>query len=474
MTGSIERYCNCRDESGRRLFTRCPQLTPTSKHGAWQYRDRVPPSAARGASAIRRNGFSTRKEAEAYRTRVHDLLALARGDAQSAVRVGDLIVAQTPRGGDLPSVELVKRRLGLRGELDRSQTTGDYLESWFAGKRALRESVRRSYEGHLNNWLIPQLGDVPLDRLSADHINDLFDLIEDWNAEIRKAHAEHRRPVLPGDRRKRADLTNINTQRRIFATLRAALNAAVKSRKLDFNPCDGVEMPGEIPSTVLTWSPDQVSTFFGFCEETDERLAVLFRLVFLYGLRRGEVVGARRSRFDHRTRTLTVAETLLQLGGKVVDGWAKTRAGERRVVVDPDTADLIKRECAKRSKEKLAFGEVYSDHDLIFAREDGTPYPPDYVSRRFRELTEAGGLPRIRFHDGRHSAASLRLEAGVDVRIVSEMLGHSNTAITQNIYQHVRRTVHDQANEAVIRLLPDRHSAGADPQPTSAGDQQAG
>jgi integrase len=85
---------------------------------------------------------------------------------------------------------------------------------------------------------------------------------------------------------------------------------------------------------------------------------------------------------------------------------------------------------------------------------------PDYVSRRFGALSEAAGLPRIALHAGRHTAATLELEAGVDIKVVSERMGHSTTAITQNLYQHVRRQVHDGAAEAVVWLLPDRRSAG--------------
>jgi len=99
---------------------------------------------------------------------------------------------------------------------------------------------------------------------------------------------------------------------------------------------------------------------------------------------------------------------------------------------------------------------AYEDNDLIWCREDGSPYPPDYVSRHFVELAERAGLPRIQLHAGRHTAASLALEAGVDIKVVSERMGHSTTVITQNLYQHVRRVVHDKAAEAIVQLLPDR------------------
>jgi integrase len=91
---------------------------------------------------------------------------------------------------------------------------------------------------------------------------------------------------------------------------------------------------------------------------------------------------------------------------------------------------------------------------LVFAREDGTPVPPDYVSKHFAVLAAAAGLPRITLHMGRHTAASLALEADLDIKIVSEQMGHSTTRIPQDLYQHVRRSVAGEAAERVARVLP--------------------
>jgi integrase len=151
---------------------------------------------------------------------------------------------------------------------------------------------------------------------------------------------------------------------------------------------------------------------------------------------------------------------ILQLGGKIVRGRPKSRAGERWVSLDRESVAGLKAHRTRQKRERLAWGEAYEDNDLVFAREDGSPVPPDYVSRRFRELGVEAGLPRIKLHEGRHTAATLGLEAGLPVKVVSDQLGHANTGITENLYQHVRRRVHEQAAEAVVELLPKRQRRG--------------
>jgi integrase len=454
VKGSISRRCYCKDpQTGKELGPRCPDLK-SSKHGEWEFRARLVTTA--GRKSYRRGGHRTRKDAEAYRDHVAALLRLAKGDAGDLAKIGDLIF-KVKRGAQLPPVEDVRRRLGLGQDLDRSQTLGEWLEQWFAGKRALRDSTARGYRQHLDHYLIPILGDFPLDRLSAEHISDMFDAINEWNDEIALAREEGRAPVLEGDKRQRSKHVGVATQRRVYATLRTALNAAWKARRVDHNVALFVEMPAEYRDPRLVWSPEQVAHFLEFAAE--DRLAALYRLVLLYGPRRGEAVGARRSAFNHANRELKVIRPILQLGGKLVESRPKTRAGERTLYLDQATADLIKRVCTARLRERLQWGEAYEDNDLIWCREDGSPYPPDYVSRHFIDLSERAGLPRIQLHAGRHTAASLRLEAGVDIKVVSEGLGHSNTSITQNLYTHVRRVLHDRAADAVIQLLPERKRA---------------
>jgi len=133
-------------------------------------------------------------------------------------------------------------------------------------------------------------------------------------------------------------------------------------------------------------------------------------------------------------------------------GRPKSKAGERVVALDSGSVASVKAHRTLRKRERLAAGEAWTDSGRLFTDELGEALHPDYVSRRFRELAKAAGLPVIKFHAARHTAATL--EAGIDIKIVSEQLGHSTTRITQDLYQHVRHQVHADSAEKVVALLP--------------------
>jgi integrase len=132
----------------------------------------------------------------------------------------------------------------------------------------------------------------------------------------------------------------------------------------------------------------------------------------------------------------------------------------------------------RQAAERLAWGEAYHDEDLVFAREDGSMERPDRVSRHFKDLARAAGLPPIKLHGGRHTAASLALEAGVAIKFktVSDQLGHATTGITADLYTHVSKVVRDDAAERVAALVPLRRGGDvhgrAHEVPTD--DQEAG
>ncbi|MFD0883284.1 tyrosine-type recombinase/integrase [Streptosporangium algeriense] len=293
--------------------------------------------------------------------------------------------------------------------------------------------------------------------MKARDVDGLFDTIEEWNTEVRAAREERRPPHPPDDVRTRRGIVSITTQHRILATLRNALNWAVKRRAeygLEYNPCSSVELPPEERDPARVWSPEQVAVFLE--EAENDPLYLLFRLALLRGLRHGEACGIRVCDVSKATGHISIVQTVLQFGGRIVMDTPKSQASKRLVSVDEATRTLMKAHVTGLRKKRPAAGEPWSEEALLFARPDGRPYAPDRVSARFKEISAAAGLPVIKFHEARHTAASLGLEAGLDVKVVSTQLGHSTTRITQDLYTHVREAVLDDAAEKVIALLPER------------------
>jgi integrase len=326
VKGTTYKRCGCRDpQTGKLLNQNCPDL-PKRRHGTWMFDTRIDTTATAGRR-LKRGGYATETAASDALDEVRALVKLGQDDAGMRRRIGDLIFERSKRGGQLPDTAEVRRRLGAGLDLaSPAMTLAEWMTEWLAGKRGIKQSVRRLYKLYTDTWIVPVLGDIPLNRLRAEHVTGLLDLIEERNAEIIEARAEKRRPHLPGDVRQRPRVVGAAGQHRIFAMLRNALNAAIARRGLiDFNPCTGVELPPEDRDFARVWSGEQVGVFLD--ASSGDRLAVLFRLVLLRGLRRGEACGLRWEDIDLAERTMTVRQTVLQLGGRVVFDSPKTRAG---------------------------------------------------------------------------------------------------------------------------------------------------
>jgi hypothetical protein len=249
------------------------------------------------------------------------------------------------RGAPLPSIEDVQRRLGLG--LDPGQaglTVGEWLEMWLAVKRRTkRESTCRGYEMHIRTWLKPQLGHLPLERLNAGHVEELFATIQRINAELAAQRADGIAPMdvkIQGDKRGQSRECGPTTQLRIFATLRAALNAAVRQRKITWNPCVGVELEQPDTAERQRWTPVEAAQFID--ATADDEMGLMFRVAVLRAPRRAELCGFRwadsvleKPYPDPETgegrmgALLGVERPIIQIGGKLRESRAKTKKGQR-------------------------------------------------------------------------------------------------------------------------------------------------
>lgn len=313
-------------------------------------------------------------------------------------------------------------------------TVGEYLDRWLQGKHKLRPSTRAAYEAHVETYIKPHLGHVELLQLRAHHLDRCYAAI---------ASGKRGRPISP------------STVRRIHATLRSALNSAVKRRLLPHNPTDQVELAPERPKRPEPWTAHESATFLKSARP--DRLYALYHLYLLGGLRRGEGIGLRWTAVDLGKRTLSVVEQITSVRNEAHVGEPKTRHGVRRVRLDEFTVAVLAEHRSAQEAERTSWGLQPVDAGLVFTKEDGSPLNPDFVTKHFYVLAQRAGLRRVRLHDLRHTSASLALEAGVAMKVVSDRLGHSSIAITANLYTHVYDTVAlDGADRLAALLLTDR------------------
>ncbi len=461
MPGTVNRRCHCKDpETRKELGSACP-LRKQSKHGEWEYRDRL--TASGGRRSYRRGGFARRTDAEEHGRKVHNLIALAHGEPHDVNRVGDLLFG-LKRGARLPEPEEIRRKLGLKGDLSSSITVTSWLDEWLQSKkRNLRDTTWETYDLHIRIYLTPMLGHIPLDRLRAEHIDEMLDRIYEWNAEIADARAEDRKPAIEGYNRQRYQVIKNNTIRRVLETLRNALNGAIAKRRISLSPLVGVEWPSPDDAEAATWAPEEVAAFLDFAEAKSPDLAAMFQLVLFHGPRRGEILGARWSGFDEAAGMLQIRRTVVSLSGRVAESTPKTPSGKRDLFLDKDTCDLLRRIRVRQAKTRLELGEAYHDDDLIFCKPAGEPWSPRHLSRMWSTAVAESGLPRLKLHEARHTAATLALEAGVDIKVVSKRMGHSKTGFTRDTYQHVRPKLLDDASSKVVDLVErQRRRRGSD------------
>jgi len=462
--------CGCRGPDGKQLGNACAQLWRkdgawNTRHGSAGFMGRVETSG--GTKQLRRFGYPSKKEAEEAAKHIGRLLDLAPSQIDRE-RIGDMLwVAK--KGAPLPSVEDAKRRLGLG--LDPSQpglNVDEWLDMWLATKRRTkRESTYRGYEMHIRTWLKPQLGHLPLERLNAGHVEELFTTIRRINDDLAAQRANGVAPMdvkIKGDVRGQSRECGPTTQLRIFATLRAALNAAVRQRKITWNPCDGVELEHPETAERQRWSPVEAARFISLT--ADDEMGLMFRVAVLRAPRRAELCGFRwadsdldKPYPDPRTgeqrvgAVLGVERPIIQLGGKVRESKAKTQAGKRRVFLDHETADLLRNHRRAQLRQRLVAGEGWQDNDLVFCQLDGRPWNPDHVSKRFKKLAALAGVPVITLHEGgRHTGNSLMQDAGVDQELRMREVGHAGKSVNDH-YTHPLEQAHLAAAEQTAALV---------------------
>ena len=315
----------------------------------------------------------------------------------------------------------------------QSMTVAAFLDDWLEGQRQhLKETTWSSY-------------DVAAKRikggLGASKLKALAPLdIENFYADLSESGSRSGKPL------------SAKSVRNTHVVLRKALADAERLGLIPRNAAAAAKPPTVQPVEQKTWDSDQLVQFFEAM--ADDRFFAAYVLAATTGMRRGEVLGLRWSDVDLDGGQLAVLQTVTTVNYKPVVTTPKTKRSRRVVYLDEHTINVLRAHRRRQTDEKKAAGPAWSDeHDLIFRDEIGDMINPDWFSREFTRQVKASGLSKIRFHDLRHSYATLALKAGVHPKVVSERLGHATVGITLDLYSHVTPAIARDAADAVAARL---------------------
>jgi len=307
-----------------------------------------------------------------------------------------------------------------------------YLTKWLeeVARPRIQPSTYVSYEQKARLYLLPALGRVQLSVLTPQHVQAMMNAMTE-------------RGLSP------------RTVQFTRAVLRKALNQAVKWSLAARNVAALTEAPSVPRHEMGALSPEEARRFLDVIR--DDRLEALYTVAVALGLRQGEALGLRWSDLDLNGGVLQVRVALQRLPRqpyRLVE--PKTRRSRRSLPLDPSLTAALRKHRARQQMEKLACGPGWRDEwGLVFTTPDGGPLSKHTLIPQFKKHLTRAGLPAVRFHDLRHSCASLLVAQGVHPRVVMEMLGHSTIATTMNTYSHVLpQATRDAATLLAALLAP--------------------
>ena len=240
------------------------------------------------------------------------------------------------------------------------------------------------------------------------------------------------------------------TIHKIFDILKVVFKKAIKLKLLSDNPAQQVELPKIRKNEINVWGIDEVNTFLQKCKDVKRpsKYYTAYLIAILTGMRQGEILGLRWKDIDYDKGLIFIRQTLSHDGKEIKIG-AKTVSGVRTIHISKMLIDQLKEEKQRIEKQKLKLGNSYEDNDLVVCTREGKPIIATNLVKAFKKDVKKVGLPIIRWHDLRHTHATMLIERNVNPKIIQERLGHSRIGVTLDIYSHVLPSMQ---REAVTQL----------------------
>ena len=370
------------------------------------------------------------------------------------------------------------------------RTVAEFFEEWLVAKTLTVEPTTvQGYRSHLSMYVIPRVGGLALQELDALRLLQLYvelrtegrirpdnnrAMYEYWARGVATGAPPSPREVsakcgttiyAARDAVRRYQRGNIpqpkppgldsKTLRNIHAAIRSALEDAVRMKYIKENPAAVIKAPRLERKQRPVWTPAQAQAFLKAVP--GERLKALFLVELTTGVRRGHLCGLKWSNVDLDRGWIRLQDSRVVLGGRPTDKrCGKTVNADKAIAIDTRACAALRRWRAGQDRIRALLGPDYAGGDLVFTTEIGRPINPQNLVDLVERFAAAAGVPRITFHDLRHTYATAALEAGVAMNVVSERIGHSNVSFTMQTYAHVRANAdYEAAQQAADFLIGD-------------------
>ncbi|MFI0811875.1 tyrosine-type recombinase/integrase [Streptomyces echinatus] len=336
-------------------------------------------------------------------------------------------------------------------------TLGDYLTYWLGSVAVhrLRENTHTRYTACVRLHLIPGLGTKKIARLTTKDVRTFLDRLRTTcQCCTQGLDTERKRCCAIGECcQKRLSALTVTY---VHSVLKSALEHAVREDELPRNVARNVKTTTHQPGRFRPLTATEARQFLGAARA--DRLHALYELALRTGLRKGELLGLHWEDLDLATGTASIRRSLQRTrNGGLTHLPTKPRASERRIALPTECIHSLKKHQERQDKERETAGPDWRYNGLVFTTPTGRPLDPANLTRRFRSFLRRTGLRRIRFHDLRHSTATLLLEQGVDLIVIKELLGHAHIGVTAGVYAHVRLRLQRQAIDALGNALDAQH-----------------
>lgn len=320
-------------------------------------------------------------------------------------------------------------------------TVETWMTHWYTRivPRTAKPYTVAGYNAKVNDYIIPLLGHHRLDRLTPEHIEDAWDVLRETGNPKRPRQDEQGNPIG----------LSANTIHQTHRILSAALTVATRRKKLRVNPAgrESMKIPPKVDQPIEPMTEAEVDAVLAACR--GKWNAARWNVALALGLRQGEALGLRWEDVDLEAGEIQVRQTLMRVTGQgIIFGTPKSDKSRRGIALPPSLHERLKTHRKEQNEKRLELGSHWTDSGLVFTLEDGRPLDPSVDAGRWRRLLEDAGVRHYRLHDARHSAATMMVNEGVDVRTAMAILGHSQLSVTMK-YQHV---VDETKRAAAVQL----------------------